>query len=250
MTRQRDENQMPPQRLIDELLDGEASHERSHELFRAIRRDERASEELARTRIGIERLREPMETPDLSEAILDRVHGRRLFLSGRARGIVTAGRLAVAAGLVGAVGLASFVQRHAPAVNLGDDPATVSVFVEATEQAGAERPMLAEQTVETIRASLASPIRALSLSPQFRPEADLHFDLSLERSQVVATVDYTMVQTPILGVPERSEYPAAQVENPFIKRFGSLLVILREPRPILAEPSVSDADETSEGADK
>jgi len=124
VTRQRDENQIPSQRLIDELLDGEASCERSQELFRAIRRDEGASEELARTRIGIERLREPIETPDLSEAILDRVHGRRRFLYGRSRHAVTAGRFAVAAGLVGAVGLASYVQRHAPAVNLGEKPAT------------------------------------------------------------------------------------------------------------------------------
>ena len=38
-------------------------------------------------------------------------------------------------------------------------------------------------------ASEASPVRALSLSPRYRPEAELHFDLSLERRrEVVAPV--------------------------------------------------------------
>ncbi len=251
VTRQHNDNKVPSQRLIDELLDGEVSRERSQELLGAIRRDAGASEELARTRIGIDRLREPIETPDLSEVILDRVHGRRRFLPGRSRRMVTAGRLAVAAGVVGAVGLASFVQRHAPQVNLGEQPATVSQLVEATEQTAPDRPMLAEQAAETIQASIASPIRALSLSPQIRPDADLHFDLSLDRPRVVAKVDYTMVRTPILlGVPEKYTYPSAKIESPFISRFGSLLVILREPQPTSDDQIISDADDSSEGSDQ
>ncbi|VAX41814.1 hypothetical protein MNBD_PLANCTO03-1670, partial [hydrothermal vent metagenome] len=248
--RHRTNNQVPSQRLIDELLDGEVSRERSQELRRALRQDAKASEELARTQRALDRLREPIETPDLSEAILARVHGRRRFIPHRARHLVTAGRLAVAAGVIGAIGLASFVQRHAPAVNLGDSAMPVTELVEAAEQTGAEQAILGAQTVETIQASITSPTRSLPLSPRFRPEAGLHFDLSLDRSRALVakeyTPQYTMVQTPILGAPEQFGPPAAEVSSPFINRFGPLLVILREPRPMLDDPSTVEADESNQ----
>ena len=257
MTRHREDNQVPSQQLIDELLDGEISSERSQVLRQTLRQDAKACEELARTQRAIDRLREPIETPDLSEAILTRVHGRRRFIPNRARSIVTAGRLAVAAGVIGAVGLASFVQRHAPAVNLGDTATPISQLVEATEQTGVDQATLRAQAVETIQASIASPTRSLTLSPQFRPEAGLHFDLSLDRSQPFETAttssgytpDYTMVRTPILGTPEPFGPPAAEVSSPFINRFGPLLVILREPRPMFDDapsPEIDDPDQSSD----
>ena len=103
MTSDRGNNRAPSDRLIDELLDGGVSAERSQELLRAIRHDAKACEDLARARIGIELLREPVDAPDLSGQILGAVHARRRFLPGRSRRLVTGGRLAVAAGVVGAV---------------------------------------------------------------------------------------------------------------------------------------------------
>ncbi len=223
-------------------FDGELSNERSHELLAAIRRDAGACEDLARTRIGIERLRGPVEMPDLSEAILTRVHGRRRFLPRRARRLVTAGRFAVAAGVVGAVALGSFVQRQVPEVRLGHGAAPVSRIVEATGQTAVSQPHLAAQTVETIQASLASPMGALSLGPRLRPEAEIHFDLALERGPGVVTASYTLERVPIVvGAPMASDWPTAQTESPLISRFGSLLIVLREPQPILGdEPSADD----------
>lgn len=246
MTPDRGNNRTPAQRLIDELLDGGHSSDRSHELLEAIRRDAGACEELALTRIGIARLAEPIETPDLSGAILSRVHSRRRFLPREARRLVTAGRFGVAAGVVGAVALASFVQRHAPPVRLGEGPAPVSRVVEATEQTSASRPMLATQTVETIQASLASPVSGLSLSPRFRPEEGLRFDLALQRTPGQVSARYTAQGAPIvLGAPVQFDPllapSATQAESPFIGRFGSLLVVLREPQPdVIPQPRVGD----------
>lgn len=255
MTSDRGNNRAPSDRLIDELLDGGVSAERSQDLLRAIRHDAKACEDLARARIGIELLREPVAAPDLSGQILGAVHARRRFLPGRTRRLVTAGRVAVAAGVVVAVGLASFVQRHVPEVRLADGPAPVSRIVEATGQSGAG-PRLASQAVETLEASLVSPGRALRLSPRHRPEAGVYFDLSLSRtadgvahaSGVVAGPH--AVGVPIaVGVPARLDPPGAEGASPFIRRFGSLLVVLREPRPPLNDVSVGEsADSPSAGA--
>lgn len=260
MTSDRGNNRAPSDRLIDELLDGGVSAERSQELLRAIRHDAKACEDLARARIGIELLREPVEAPDLSGQILGAVHARRRFLPGRSRRLVTGGRLAVAAGVVGAVGLASFVQRYVPEVRLADGPAPVGRIVEATEQS-VPGSRLAGQAVETIQASLASPGHALGLSPRFRPEAELHFDLSIERvgERVGGRMDGPMAagfaaapravgSRIVVGAPMPVEPPSAEMGSPFISRFGSLLVVLREPPPgdegaLLEESSGASSDD-------
>lgn len=218
--------------VIDRLLDGGLSREQSQELLRSLRRDSRACEDLARTRICIERLREPVEAPDLTDSILSRVHARRRFLPARGRRLVTVGRCAVAAGVVGAVALASFVQRHAPEVRLADPtPAPVSRFVEATAPAAPEQAGL-EQAVHSIQASLAAPVRGLSLSPRYRPEGQFHFDLSLERSRAAAARPFSTAfpsSVATAAVPDVEGAAPAEAEAQFISRFGSLLVILREP---------------------
>ncbi len=252
MTSDRGNNRAPSDRLIDELLDGGVSAERSQELLRAIRHDAKACEDLARARIGIELLREPVDAPDLSGQILGAVHARRRFLPGRSRRLVTGGRLAVAAGVVGAVGLASFVQRYVPEVRLADAPSPVGRIVEATEQS-VPGSRLAGQAVETIQASLASPGHALGLSPRFRPEAGLHFDLSIQRvggrmdgsmAAGYAPAPRAMGTRIVVGAPMPVEPPDAETGSPFISRFGSLLVVLREP------PSVDEGAllEESSGA--
>lgn len=226
----------PHDRVIDEILDGDLSPERSQALLRGLRHDARACEALARTRIGIERLREPVDAPDLADQILGRVHARRRFLPARARKAVTAGRLAVAAGLVGAVALASFVQRHAPQVRLADDAAPVSRIVSVTEQSTRDREGL-DRAVASIEASLAAPVRSLSLDPHFRPEKAVHFDLSLDRARPAPRVP-TAPRNLALGAPRPLEEPPA--DSTLISRFGSLLVILREPPPTLDDQSSDD----------
>ena len=219
----------PHDHAIDEILDGDLSPERSHQLLRSLRHDARACEALARTRIGIERLREPVDAPDLTGDILARVHARRRFIPGRARRAVTAGRVAIAAGVVGAVALASFTQRHAPQLRSDDQPTPVSRIVQVTEQS-TPAPAQINDAVASLGASIAAPARRLSLQPAYRPEQQLHFDVSLDRSAPTTTrFEWSDRQAIVVGAPVTFEQPVA--DSTLISRFGSLLVILREPTP-------------------
>lgn len=249
-------------KLIDALLDDDISEERSRKALARLRRDPAACEDLARTRIAIERLGEPIETPDLTDVILARVHTRRRFLPQRARRLVTAGRVAVAAGLVGAVGIGSFVQRHVPAVRLADEPAVVTRLVEAAAPEHVDRPALAAQTVETIQSTLgrgpsarASERRVgrLSLSPSMRIGEYLHYDLSIDHtpdavwaSTGVQPMTPVRAQVVSLGVPTYAAPPPAgdetPVASPLLTRFRPLLMYLREP-PGLLESETPGSDE-------
>jgi hypothetical protein len=161
-----------------------------------------------------------------------------------ARGLVTVGRLAAAAGIVVTVGLASFVQRAAPEVHLAEAAAPVSRMVEQTRLSAGEQPRLAAETVETIRSSLASPVARLSLSREYRPEDQIRFDIgvpgpALPRPEVYAAHPAPLTLTPDLARAAMAhaaiEHRAPQAENPFLLRFEPLLVILAEPQPRIDE---------------
>lgn len=263
----------PPGPMIDALLDGELSDERSREALRLIRHDPQACEDLARTRVAVDHLRAPIDVPDMSEAILGKVHARRRFLPRRSRRLVTAGRLAVAAGFIGAIGIASLVQRHVPAVRLADEPTPVTRIVEAAAPNAIDRPALTDQTVEKIKASLGSGSTApsvgrLTLSPRIRPGDRLHYDLSIDResgvvwsitsSDAFASIPSTANQPraeaaaelgssivvvgpeiPVVGAA-RAETVAAR-PSPLLSRFRPLMMYLREPpKPIEGDSAGSE----------
>ncbi|MFG0241411.1 MAG: anti-sigma factor family protein [Phycisphaerales bacterium JB054] len=259
--------------LIDALLDGDLSDERSREVLRLIRQDAQACEDLARTRVAVDSLRTPLDVPDLSEAILGKVHARRRFLPGRSRRLVTAGRLAVAAGFIGAIGIASLVQRHVPAVRLADEPTPVTRIVEAAAPKAIDRPALTDQTVEKIKASLGSgstgpSVGRLTLSPRIRLGDQLHYDLAIDREsgvvwsitscdsfaaipsaagdagagRIAESAPNIVVVGPsaLVGGAERPE-PAAAEPSPLLSRFRPLMMYLREP-PKLTEGDSAESD--------
>lgn len=223
--------------LVDALLDGGLSHADARDAYDRLRRDPAACEDLARIRYTVARLAAPVETPDLTEAILHRVHDRRRFLPRRERRIVTVGRVAVAAGVVAAVGLASFIQRAVPQVNVAEAPAPVGRVVETTGLRADEQPRLMAETVETIRSTLASPVARLSLSPAYRPEEQVRFDVAMPataapRPETYAAGGFSM--RALRAQVDRAAGLAAtspEAENPFLLRFEPLLVILAEPQP-------------------
>ncbi len=228
---------------IDRLLDGGLSREQSQDLLRAIRADARACEDLARTRICVERLREPVAAPDLTDAILSRVHLRRRFLPQHGRRLVTVGRVAAAAGLVGAVALASFVQRHAPQVRLAAEPAPVTRFVEAAAPAARPSRRGSAKRSSRFRRRWRAGAGAEPLAARYRPEGQVHFDLSLVRraERVTPVYTYGMPRAYAVGAPAASDDRSpASAETEFISRFGSLLVILREPPPAIDDSSADD----------
>ncbi|HZW08658.1 MAG TPA: hypothetical protein VFF69_02035 [Phycisphaerales bacterium] len=233
------------EQLIHDLLDGALAHEASRRAYEQLRGDAAACEDLARIRYAVTRLSSPIAAPDLSQTILRQVDTRRRFLSRRNRGLVTAGRLGVAAGVVAAVGLASFVKRSLPELQLAESAAPVSRVVETAEGAAREQTRLLESTVETIRSTLASPVARLSLSPEYRPEDGVRFDVTLPATSAEARITAAAPLAPArLGhtpaaAPALAAAPAAAgAPHPFINRFGPLLVILREPSP----PVVDERD--------
>ncbi|MFG0260736.1 MAG: hypothetical protein ACF8LK_10350, partial [Phycisphaerales bacterium JB041] len=223
-----------------------------------------------RTRVAVDHLRAPMDVPDMSAAILGRVHARRRFLPMRSRRLVTAGRLAVAAGFIGAVGIASLVQRHVPAVRLAEETSSVTRIVEAAAPKAIDRPALTDQTVEKIRASLGSgstgpSVGRLTLSPRIRPGDSLHYDLSIDRESGVVwsiTSSDSFASLPsgasdggraaghrpsvvVVGPMASAEAaepaaPAASEPSPLLSRFRPLMMYLREP-PNLIEGDSADS---------
>jgi hypothetical protein len=110
---------------------------------------------------------EPIEAPDLTASILDRVDAQRAFLAPSVRARIPWLRLGVLGGL-SVLGLSCMlVLRYAPeSVRLVERPAPLTAVVDRVEQAvvqvGSAAPMTAlRQTVETV--SLAEPVSVLSV---------------------------------------------------------------------------------------
>lgn len=239
--------------LINELLDGSMDREWAREAYESLRGDAAACEDLARLRYAVARLSAPVPAPDLSGEILHQVDLRRRFLSRGRRRLITAGRLGVAAGVVVAVGLASFVQRNVPELRVAEAETPVTRVVESTQHAARGQTQLMETAVESIQSSLASPVARLSLSPTYRPADGLSFDLeisapSAERvaaaralppgsasslATAPAIASLGPLNTPLAIRPAQSA--TAGPAHPFIDRFGPLLVILRDPTPALVD---------------
>lgn len=88
---------VPPE-LVDAYFDGELDAAARADFHRRLGEDLAACREVVETRRIISELRAPVETPDLTPAIMARLH--RGFLPARVRRMVSAGRVAVAATLL------------------------------------------------------------------------------------------------------------------------------------------------------
>lgn len=141
----RDEAESPPtegERIPDELVDAFFDDEIDEEASRAFMRDLRDDHETARqvvsTNSALESLRRPVSTPDFTGSIMDRVHGKSPWLSGRQFAMLGHWRLAAAACVLVlmtgaflaqrmAPGAVSFTQRDAPVSQLAETlPVTTS----------------------------------------------------------------------------------------------------------------------------
>lgn len=235
-------------RIIDALLDGELTQREMREQYEAIRNDPAAREELARLRYAVAQLRAPADTPDLSGAILHRASCRRRFLPSRSRRMITAGRCAAAAGLVVVVALMSLAQRHVPLADLSAEPRPVTRLVESARVPQEISESIVTGTVETIEASLASPVARLTLDRRLHPESEYRYDVvvtSTPPASPTKSARATVSRAP-LAVQTGFYEPVAAAQrttpHPFIGRFDSLLVVLRDPTP-LANDRQSEGDE-------
>ncbi|MEZ6241911.1 MAG: hypothetical protein R3B57_02610 [Phycisphaerales bacterium] len=88
-------NPVPPDALLDALFDGELSAQARRDVLGAVRHDPHARRELERTAQVLSALRTPLDSPDLTGAILARADHRRRFVPGRLRRLTKLGRAGV-----------------------------------------------------------------------------------------------------------------------------------------------------------
>jgi len=105
-------------RLIDAYFDRDLPAEEKPRLARLVASNAGAAMLFAGMQSAIDAMRQPVDTPDLSGAILDEVGRRRGWLGSRLQRFVSVGRLALAASLLLGLGMTLAVQRLAPDLGL------------------------------------------------------------------------------------------------------------------------------------
>jgi hypothetical protein len=121
-----------PQELVDRFFDRELDEGSREKFFGMLRADLSRCAEVAKTQRMISMLREPVATPDLTERIMTRVHGRRAFLPQRMRNMVKAGRLAAAAVVLLALFGVALAERMRPGtMRLVDEPQPLTELIES-----------------------------------------------------------------------------------------------------------------------
>lgn len=170
---------------LEELLSRAGSTADRERLLRSLRRDPARAAEADEIDRLLARFRETDETPDLTQAVLSRVHRRRRFLPAPLRRVVTAGRVVVALALAATAGLIVLVERHVPEGVAPPEAAPVSDLVSASRsELGANVQSAIEVAQRALRAAEEQPEspRPWRLSLEGGPtmERTFRFEVDLE----------------------------------------------------------------------
>lgn len=166
-----------PRELVDQFFDRELDEGSREKFFKMLRADLSRCAEVAKTQRLVAELREPVAAPDLTDAIMTRLHRKRAFLPPRLRRLVKASRLAAAACvLLGILGIA-LTQRYAPgALRLTPRPAPLSGVIQSGQAELAD-------AVESIKSR--TPTTTLQNRPESHdPQRLLVLDLKPGRTSV------------------------------------------------------------------
>lgn len=113
-----------PEHVVDAFFDRELSHSDRERFMKALGRDRTTAGDVVRTQRALNALRQPVNTPDLSRAILNDVARKTPLLTRRSVRHVRWTRVAAMAALVAIVGGAFVTQRLNPAItSIGETPA-------------------------------------------------------------------------------------------------------------------------------
>ncbi len=99
---------------MDRLFDRELSHAEREALSEQLSKHPASLARFRETTDAVMALREPIDTPDVTEAVLASLRERPGFVSQRSRRLITTGRLAVAAALLGAGAGVIVLSEYAP----------------------------------------------------------------------------------------------------------------------------------------
>ena len=119
---------------LDRYFDGDLSNQRRRELLQDLAGEK--CEEIVRTNHALFRLKQdPVDSIDVTDVVLQRVHARRAFLPQRLRSMIKAGRLGMAAVLILSIASVALLQRYNPgALRLTAPDAPLSAVLEQSEQ--------------------------------------------------------------------------------------------------------------------
>ncbi len=122
-----------PKETVDRFFDREMSREEREQFFKDLLSDPQTAQKVVKTRQALSNFDEPIFSPDLSASVLSQIQHKRGFLSRPQRRLVTAGRAAVAAALLLAIGAATFIRREHPEVTLQSHAAPLSSVVDQSQ---------------------------------------------------------------------------------------------------------------------
>jgi hypothetical protein len=158
----------PPADPLDAFFDGELDEAGARRLFSALRADVRAAEDFVQTQRVVAAVREPVEGPDVSDAVLERLERSGVVRSRpRWRWLGGGGRLAASVGLIMGVGAIVLLDRltpapvtvvRAPTSNIDENPPALEAPVGAPAALGA-----------ALAQARAREHRLTSLRPDVRP---------------------------------------------------------------------------------
>jgi len=118
---------------LDRYFDGDLSALRRRRLLEDLAGER--CEEVVRTNHALFRLKQPVDSIDVTDVVLQRVHARRAFLPRQLRSMIRAGRLGMAAVLLLSISSVVLLQRYNPgAIRLTAPDAPLSAVLEQSEQ--------------------------------------------------------------------------------------------------------------------
>jgi hypothetical protein len=177
-----------PKELVDAFFDRELDEGSRENFFGILRQDLRTCSSVARTQRMISALREPVEAPDLTDAIMGEVGRQRGFLPLKLRRLVKAGRLAAAACVLMALLAVAALHRSAPETfSLSRSPQPVSRVVTSGAQEAAAGVQQIAGAVDAMKARIGEPAAELGrlLSAEDLPEVETGPELRAARVYMV-----------------------------------------------------------------
>lgn len=170
-----------PESLIDAAIDGDLDPQLQQQIGDALRYDHARRQEFHDTRDAINALRMPMDTPDLSDRVLERANRHRKFIPRKLRQQVRAGRVGMAALLlVGLLGVAALQRAYPRLTTIASQRTPVQDLEQAVGNDSAQLAHALSTEVSTLRQRVA-PVAGLFDRPPQRPRSDrqLRYDLAM-----------------------------------------------------------------------
>lgn len=150
----------------DRLFDRELSREDREALSAQLDTDPQALRAFRETTNALLELREPVDTPDVTAAVLARLDARPGFTTRRSRRIITTTRLAVAAALLGAGAGILLLQQYPTKAPIGIAQRNADADPIAAQL---HDPELAAREIEALRENPFSTARPRGLAQAFAP---------------------------------------------------------------------------------